>query len=286
MAVYERVWRPYAGALTAERWRFLVVTRFAFWNAFASRAFTGFYVLAAMPAVVGLALVYLSHNLEMLKQIAASSELMTQLTMAFFQKLFAWQAIPAFLIAVLVGPGLIAPDLSNGALPLYLCRPISRADYVLGKLAVLVLLLSPVTWIGGLAVYLLQSVLEGGGWWSAHLRIPLAYVVGHGVWILVVSLLSLAVSAWVRIKPLAIAALLGIMMMLAAVGDSMARMTGIEWVGLFDLGDDIVAVVLRLFDPQAVTKVPIAGAWLVLAAVAALSLLILHRKLRAHEVVR
>jgi hypothetical protein len=47
-----------------------------------------------------------------------------------------------------------------------------------------------------------------------------------------------------------------------------------------------VAVVLRLFDPQAVTNVPVAGAWLVLAAVAGLSLLILHRKLRAHEVVR
>jgi ABC-2 type transport system permease protein len=62
--------------------------------------------------------------------------------------LFSWQAMPAFFVAVIVGPSLIAADLANGALPLYLGRPVDRRDYVLGKLAVLAILLSPMTWVG------------------------------------------------------------------------------------------------------------------------------------------
>ena len=49
---------------------------------------------------------------------------------------------------MIVSPSLIAADLSNNALSLYLSRPITRRDYVLGKMAVLAILLSPITWMG------------------------------------------------------------------------------------------------------------------------------------------
>ena len=39
MAVYERTWRRYLGELTPLRWRWLVVTRYALADAFASRLF-------------------------------------------------------------------------------------------------------------------------------------------------------------------------------------------------------------------------------------------------------
>ena len=42
MAVYERTWRRYTGPLTPLRGRFLVVTRYALSDAFASRLFTAF----------------------------------------------------------------------------------------------------------------------------------------------------------------------------------------------------------------------------------------------------
>ena len=52
------------------------------------------------------------------------------------------QGVFAFLLTAYAGPGLISPDLSNNALPLYLCRPISRTEYVLSKMAVLFIPLS------------------------------------------------------------------------------------------------------------------------------------------------
>ncbi len=63
MAVYERTWRRYLGELTPLRWRWLVVTRYALADAFASRLFTAFYALCFLPSVVGIFFIYLSHNL-------------------------------------------------------------------------------------------------------------------------------------------------------------------------------------------------------------------------------
>jgi len=150
MAVYERTWRRYQGELTPLPWRFLVVTRYALTDAFASRLFTALYAVCFLPSVIGLFFIYFSHNASLLQQLGAPKDLMDILTAQFFMILFSWQALPAFLVAVIVSPSLIAADLANNALPLYLARPIDRREYVLGKMAVLAILLSPMTWVMGL----------------------------------------------------------------------------------------------------------------------------------------
>jgi hypothetical protein len=71
MAVYERTWRRYQGELTPLRWRWLVVTRYALADAFASRLFTAFYAVCFLPSVVGLFFIYLSHNVSLLKQLGS-----------------------------------------------------------------------------------------------------------------------------------------------------------------------------------------------------------------------
>ena len=90
----------------------------------------------------------------------------------------------AFFLTLLIGPPLVSRDLTNNALPLYLCRPFSRAEYVVGKMAVLLILLSLITWVPGLLLFLFQAYLEGGGWIAANLWIAGAIFVGSLVWIL------------------------------------------------------------------------------------------------------
>ena len=67
----------------------------------------------------------------------------------------------AVFLAALAGPGLIAPDLANNALPLYFSRPLTRWSYALARLTVLVGMLSVVTWVPGLMLFGLQ-VRPGG----------------------------------------------------------------------------------------------------------------------------
>lgn len=286
MAVYERTWRRYEGPLTPLRRRAAVVTRYALADAFSSRIFTAFYVLCLLPTLVGIFLVYISHNASLLERISLTEEFMGGLTSIFFQRLFGFQALPAFLIAVIVSPSLIAADLSNNALSLYLSRPINRRDYVLGKMAVLGLLLSPVTWIGGLLIFVLQAYLEGDGWAVANWRIGAAYAIGHITWIVVVSLLTLAISAWVRFKPAARGALFGIIFILAGFAEAINAVTGTSAGDLINLSRAIVNVVMAIFGGEVQGHLPIAFNWLTLAATMLVSIWMLHRKLRAHEVVR
>ena len=286
MAVYERLWKRYAGSLTPLRSRFLVVTRYAIADAFASRLFTAFYALCFLPSLAGIFFIYLSHNVSLLERLGMPPDLMNVLTAQFFMILFSWQAVPAFLVTLIVSPSLIAADLSNGALPLYLGRPINRPDYVLGKAAVLALLLSPMTWVMGLTVFGLQAYLEGGSWWIENYRIGLAYLVGHVTWIVVISMLTLAISAWVRFKPAARGALFGIIFILAGFATAVNGVTGTSWGDLFQLVRAMNSVVLSLFGAPTPSGLPVVFNWLTLIAATLLSIWLLNRKLRAHEVVR
>ena len=208
------------------------------------------------------------------------------LTMTFFQFLFLWQALPGFFLMVILAPSLVSPDLANNALPLYLSRPINRSDYVLGKLAVLFILVSPPTWIMGLLIFGLQSYEEGGGWGASNWRIALAYTVGHLVWILVISLLALAVSAWVRFKPAARGALFGVLFILSGFAQAVNGITGTSIGDLVHLSRAIGSVVMALFGAPTPSGLPVIANWATLAVVALISVGLLRRKLKAHEVVR
>ncbi len=87
----------------------------------------------------------------------------------FFSIFMYVQAGFAVFLAALAGPGLIAPDLANNALPLYFSRPLTRWSYALARLTVLVGMLSVVTWIPGLVLFGLQVGLAGGWWFRGEL---------------------------------------------------------------------------------------------------------------------
>ena len=286
MAVYERIWRRYGGQLTPLAWRWLVVTRYALADVFASRLFTAFYAVCFLPSVVGLFFIYLSHNVSLLQQLGMPQDLMNVLTSKFFMVLFSWQAIPAFLVTIIVSPSLIAADLANNALPLYLARPINRREYVVGKMAVLGILLSPMTWVMGATIFGLQAYLEGGTWWIDNYRIGLAYLIGHLTWILVISVLTLAISAWVRFKPAARGALFAIIFILAGFAQAVNGVTRSSWGDLIHLVRAINSVVMSLFGAPTPSGLPVSLNWLTLAGVTVLGIWLLDRKLRAHEVVR
>src|SRR6185295_18341523 len=122
-------------------------------------------------------LIYLHYNLEALGVMKLQASQLLAIDAAFFESLMGYQVFfLGFLVALLAGPGLVSADLANNALPLYLSRPFSRTQYVLGKGAVLVLLLSAITWVPGLLLFLFQGSLAGSAWLGANLRIGLAIV--------------------------------------------------------------------------------------------------------------
>src|SRR6476659_9861686 len=178
MAVYEQTYKRYAGALTPEWSRFLIIPRHAYRAVFGSKLFTAFFVICFLPLLVEAILIYLHHNVSALAILKVNVRELIPIDASFFQFWVNFQAWPAYLVMLLVGPPLVSRDLRNNALPLYLCRPFTRTEYVLGKMSVILILLSAMTWVPQLLLFLFQSYLEGFAWFRANLWMASAIVIG------------------------------------------------------------------------------------------------------------
>jgi len=284
MAVYKRGYEGYQGRLTPQWSRALVIARQAYRRVFDSRLMIVFLVLASIAPVVYGILIYLPHNTGALQIFNFRSLL--SIDAGFFYHFISGQAFLAFLLTAYLGPGLISADLANNALPLYFCRPFSRTEYVLGKMSVLAILLSAITWVPGLLLFAFQSYLEGFAWFRANFYIATAIFLGSWIWILLLSLLALAMSAWVKWKLAAGALIVGLVWAAAGFAAAMEQMLHTESGGLISILKDMDAVWYSLFRLPNSTGLPFEGAVGALVAVSALSLCLLGRKIRACEVER
>src|SRR4030095_5883837 len=141
-----------------------------------------------------------------------------------FGEFLNWQILCVILLSVFGGAGLVANDLRTGAILVYLSRPLTRRDYVLGKLGVLLLLSLAVPLLPGILLYLVALGIapEQFAKWSLVWIAPAIAV--HSLTIsLVIGRLALGVSALSR----------------------SARVAGLAFVGLF-LGLHVVCAVLTL----------------------------------------
>ena len=289
MALHKREYRPYEGPLTPERWRFLVVSRYGLSELFESRILIAFLVLCFIPFLVEATLVYVA-NTPAARAVLHLGDFRFQVTREFFAVTQAVQASLAFLLTAWVAPTLVSPDLLNGALPLYLSRAFSRAEYVLGKAGVLIFLLSAITWVPGLALFALQAGLGDPSWMSANLRVPAAIVAGAGTWIVVLTLLGLALSALIRWRLVASGALFGIFFLGSAFGEVWHEVLRNEWGRMANLpyaAGILGRALFGVFVPAELSErdLPPSMAAVALALCCALSLWILNRRLRAREVV-
>ena len=308
MAVYEHTYKQYLGKLTPEWSRFLVIPRHAFRDVFKSKLFTAFYVFCFLPLLFEAVLIYLHHNInaiEILKTMGIVNSIRELIPVdnSFFQTFVNFQAGLAFLVTLLVGPPLVARDLRNNALPLYLCRSFSRTDYVLGKMSVLFILLSAITWAPQLLLFLFQSYLEGFSWFASNLWVASAILVAGVVWILLLALLSQAVSALVKWRVIASAALLGIFFIPSVFGEVVNGLFLTRWGHLVSLSALIRNVTDGLFGTFVqstgrmtdlegrgieiiMNEPPLWLSWFALFVVCAICLALISRKVKAYEVVR
>src|ERR1044072_3358215 len=210
MAVYEQTYKPYKGMLTPERSRFLIIPRNTFRGVFNSKLFTAFYVICFLPSLVEAVFIYLHHNVTALEIMNLNARQLIPIDGSFFQTFVVIQGAFAFIVAILVGPPLVSRDLRNNALPLFLCRPFSRTEYVMGKMSVVLILLSLITWVPQLLMFFFQSYLEGFAWFRSNLWIASAIVIAGVVWILLLALLSQTVSALLKWRIVASGAMLGL----------------------------------------------------------------------------
>ncbi len=219
MAVYKRGYQRYTGERTTAWDRLMVLPRYSWSRMMSQRLVIAVLMLSAFwPLLCGM-FIYLANHTELLASFGGDFKRFLKVEGDFFAFFMVIQSTFAVALAAMTGPGLIAPDLANNALPLYFSRPMSRWEYVLARLIVLAGMLSAITWVPGLVVFGMQVGMAGMTWLTSFWYLGLAMVAGFLMLVLLTSLVALASSAWVKWRVVAGALVLGFFFVLAGAAE-------------------------------------------------------------------
>jgi ABC-2 type transport system permease protein len=295
MAVYKRTYKAYHGPLTPAWSRFTVLSRYGLSTLFNSRPFTAYTVLCFLPFLIGLAYIYIAHSTaaQAIVGMQMGNAMSASINNRWFVAFLGFEGWMGFLLAAWGGPGTITKDFANHSVQLYLSRPISRTEYLFGKISVLAALLSCTTWIPALLLFFVKAGLQGHGWLWENFWMIGSILLGCLLWIAVISLVSMAVAVWVKWRIAATALMLAIFFLLPALGLVIGAILRTNWGFVINFPFMITIVWAHLFHITPTNRhssgfdvVPLWAAWASLLSLCTACFWLLDRKLRAREVER
>ena len=209
----------------------------------------------------------------------------------FFQKfIFRTHPFPSvFLIALVVvfgGSGLISNDLKYNALSLYLSKPISWIDYLIGKFVAIGVLLASMTLVPALLLFIQQALLSDTPFFQENYWLILSIIIYSLVVTTITSLLMLTFSALTKNLRFATIGFCAVWfglpiihLILKEVMNTSTVAVVSVWANLERLGD-------VLFGLDESYSLPISWTVLLLTALSTFCILVLRHRIRAVEIVK
>ncbi|MFC2173577.1 ABC transporter permease subunit [Acidobacteriota bacterium] len=162
MPIYDQSYRHWEGTLKSRTFRWWVIASRGIRNATKKRIFMFLLFLALIMFVLSAA--YIIATTGFFGTIATKyglsipDRLILELEdyPRFFEFFLGRQTIFIVILTLYAGASLIANDMRGNALVFYLARPITRLDYIAGKLAVIILIMFTVSLAPALLLYLLK----------------------------------------------------------------------------------------------------------------------------------
>ena len=282
MPIHDQGYRRYLGTRTPRGRAWAVITAAGLRTFFGKRAFLALLLLSWLPFVVRAVQFYLAANLPanipQVALLAPSAET--------FRQFLGFQDFFVFFVTIYVGAGLIANDRRANALQIYLSKPLTRAEYVLGKMAILMACLLMVTWLPAIVLLLVQVSFAGSfTFLKSHLYLFPAITLFSFVEATMVSAAMLALSSLSNNSRFVGIMYAGLIFFSDALYGVLRAVTGesrLSWVSfgnnLAQIGDAMFSVPLRFRTPWPVSL-------LMIIALVVASGLILERRVRGVEVI-
>ena len=278
MPIHDQTYRRYAGTRSApgKAWSVIAVTGLRV--LIGKRLFLMVMFFAWGWFVVRAVMLYLSASFPSYDLFAPSPEM--------FRDFFERQGLFVFFVTVYVGAGLIAADRRAHALQIYLSKPLTCAEYVAGKLAILLVVLLLVTWVPAMALLVLQVLFAGNlTFLRDNLFLLPAMTLFSALYALLASFTMLALSSLSTsaryVAVLYAGAVLFSDAMFVAIS-AVTGGTGGSWVSfranLAQVGDVVFRMPPRYDTPWAVS-------FAMVLALIAVSIWVLARRVRGVEVV-
>jgi ABC-2 type transport system permease protein len=264
----------------------MVLPRYAWQRLYQQRLVVLLTMAAFIWPLLCSGFVYLTNHMELLQGLDKEFRDFIQVDGRFFRNFMYVQSGFAVFISALAGPSLVAPDLANNALPLYFSRPLTRWSYALARLGVIAGMLSVVTWIPGLLLFALQVGLAGPWWFVANWTLGAGVVIGFLLWLLILSLVAMASSAWVKWRVVAGAVSLAAFFILTGVSSMINAVFRVTWAHAVDPAWSVYRVWCALLGVEPPAGPGVGAALSVLACFVLLLVLLIEKKLRPVEIVR
>jgi ABC-type transport system involved in multi-copper enzyme maturation permease subunit len=153
MPIHDQGYQRYLGTRAAIGRAWQVMTRAGVMTFVSKRQFIGLMLIAWSGFVVRAVQIYVSATFTQAAFLAPKGET--------FREFLDQQGIFVFFVTIWAGAGLIANDRRANALQLYLSKPMTSAEYIAGKLAILFIFLVFVTFLPAMMLLLTQAAFAG-----------------------------------------------------------------------------------------------------------------------------
>jgi ABC-2 type transport system permease protein len=156
MPIHDQGYRRYRGDRVPRGHAWLVIASAGIRTFLSKRAFLGLLLLGWIQFFARAIMFYFATTTASIPQAAFLKP-----SAETFRQFFDVQGTFVFFITVWVGAGLIANDRRANALQIYLSKPLTRTEYVFGKLSILMTFLLLVTWVPAIALLMVQVSFAG-----------------------------------------------------------------------------------------------------------------------------
>jgi ABC-2 type transport system permease protein len=276
--IHDQGYRRYTGRRNAPGREWWVIARAGVLERLRERRFLALLLLAWSPFMVRALQIYASTSFAQLSFLAPDSDT--------FREFLDQQSPFLFFITIYAGSGLIASDRRANALQMYLSRPLTRVQYVAGKLLVLAIFLLAGSWLPALTLLALQVILAGTpGFITGNPWLVPAITLFCLIQVIAISFAMLALSSLSKSRRFVAAMYAGAVLFAAAMYRVLRGLTGSTawaWISPQDVFDALSIAIFRAPERPTLST---PAAMIAIGAIVAVSIVILGRRVRAVDVV-
>jgi ABC-2 type transport system permease protein len=276
--IHDQGYRRYGGAREPQGRRWWVIGRAGLVARIRERRVIAVLLAAWLPFLVRAVQIYASANFEQVAFLAPTPQM--------FREFLDQQEVFIFIVSIVIGAGLIADDRRANALQIYLSKPLTRVEYIAGKLVTLGAVLTFVTWLPAMLLLVLQMLFAGSTKFLAdHLFLIPAITLFAAVQVFVSAFAMLALSSLSKSRRFVAMMYAGILFFTAAMYQALRQITlSTAWAAISPR-DTMNVIADGIFRIQGTRAIPFPAAVIVVLVLIAASILILERKVRGVEVV-
>jgi len=278
MPIHDQGYRRYGGGRRAFGTAWWVIARQQMRTMLSQKRFVILLLFAWTPFVGRVVQIYFTLNFQQFPALQTMAEL--------FRGFLDFQALLVFLLIVLAA-GAIADDRRANALQVYLSKPITRVEYIVGKLFAPLAFALGITLLPALLLLTVYVAFSGSLTFVVQNLYLLPAIVLYSLTLALLGTFTmLALSSLTKSRRFTALTFTGAFFFTAAMYQALRRITGSQLWALLSPRDLLDVIGDAAFRVPGSHAVPVWAALLAVAVIIGVSILVLERRVRGVEVVR